>query len=206
MKDVIKRLRWCEHGIQLGHIQIPGAAFADDSWIAESSWHRLEQAYYTMTEGLAQYGLEANPRKSYCWSIPRWKIPEEYGDFGDLYPLQPRIPYRQEYKYLGLSYKMSVRREISWETAISKAKRLESVISKACHRSAALPITKLTEMAIQLFDTAVIYGLGTIRKRHDTNLKILDKIQARVIKNACGLHNQVKSSIVRRELGCIRIS
>lgn len=33
MKDVIKRMMYYEHGIQIGRIRIPGAAFADDSWI-----------------------------------------------------------------------------------------------------------------------------------------------------------------------------
>ena len=31
-------------------------------------------------------------------------------------------------------------------------------------------------MAMQIFDPAIIYGLGTIRKRHATKLKELDKI------------------------------
>ena len=79
---------------------------------------------------------------------------------------------------------MQLRREISWETAIKKAHRLEQTLRKACQKTAALPIVKIVQMASQLFDTAVVYGLGTIRKRHDTNLKALDKIQARVIKQA----------------------
>ena len=93
MKDVIKRLMYYGHGIQLGHLKIPGAAFADDSWLVANSWDAVQAAYYTMEEGLAHFGLEANPKKSYCWCIPRWKEVAEFGNFGDLYPLKPRIPY-----------------------------------------------------------------------------------------------------------------
>ena len=102
MKDIIKRLMYYGHGIKLGPYRVPGAAFADDSWLVANSWDKVEAAYYTMEEGLAHFGLEANPKKSYCWSIPRWKASEEFGDFGDLYPIKPRVPYRSEYKYLGV--------------------------------------------------------------------------------------------------------
>ena len=76
----------------------------------------------------------------------------------------------------------------------------------ACKKAAALPIVKLAQMVSQILEPAVLYGLGTIRKRHATNLKELDKIQARVLKAACGLPNQVKSETVRRELGWWEIS
>ena len=65
---------------------------------------------------------------------------------------------------------------------------------------------KLVQMAMQIFDPAVLYGLGTVRKRHATNLKELDSIQARILKKVCGLPNQIKSSVVRKELGCTKIS
>ena len=144
---------------------------------------------HVLAEHLDYFGLEANPQKSYCWCIPRWKTIEEFGDFGDLYPLQPRIPYKSQYKYLGLSYRMNLRREVTMETAIHKAKRIEKTLAAACRRAGALPIVKLAQMASQIFEPAVLYGLGTIRKRHATNLKELDKIQARVLKVACGLSN-----------------
>ena len=131
MKDIIMRLRYYNHGVQIGHLKIPGAAFADDSWLAANSWNEVQEAYYTMKEGLDYFGLEANPQKSYCWCIPRWKIIEEIGDFGDLYPLTPRIPYKSQYKYLGLNYKMHLRREVTLETAIAKAKRLEITLTRA---------------------------------------------------------------------------
>ena len=62
------------------------------------------------------------------------------------------------------------------------------------------------QMAMQIFDPAVLYGLGTVRKRHATNLKELDSIQARILKKVWGLPNQIKSSVVRKEIGCIKIS
>ena len=143
MKDIIRRLKYYGHGIQIGSFKVPGAAFADDSWLVADCWDKAQAAYYTMVEGLAYFGLEANPQKSYCWSIPRWKGIEEFGDFGDLYPLTPRIPYASQYKYLGLTYKMQVRREVTLDTAINKAKRLEGTIARACLKAGSLPIAKL---------------------------------------------------------------
>ena len=79
---------------------------------------------------------------------------------------------------------MNLRREVTLETVIIKAKRMETTLARACQRAANLPITKLVQMATQIFDPAVLYGLGTIRKRHATNLKALDKVQARILKKA----------------------
>ena len=76
---------------------------------------------------------------------------------------------------------------MSWDVALAKAKRIEGVITKAYKKVSTLPIIKLVQMAIQMFDSAVLYGLGTIRKRHATKLKELDKIQVRVIKQASGI-------------------
>ena len=67
MKDIMKRLRYYGHGVQIGQQRVPGAAFADDSWLAANSWTEVQEAYYTMKEGLNYFGLEANPQKSYCW-------------------------------------------------------------------------------------------------------------------------------------------
>ena len=101
-----------------------------------------------MEEGLAHFGLEANAKKSYCWSIPRWKMIEEFGNFGDIFPIQPRVPYRSEYKYLGIKYKPQLRREVSWQASIDKAKRLERVIVKACKKVTSMPIMRLVQMAL----------------------------------------------------------
>ena len=84
---------------------------------------------------------------------------------------------------------MTVRREISWENAIKKAHRLEKTLATACSKASAIPIIKLIQMVKQTFDSAILYGLGTVRKRHATNLKELDAIQARVLKQASGLNN-----------------
>ena len=62
MKDVIKRLMYYGHGVKIGPHRVPGAAFADDSWLAANSWDKVEATYYAMEEGLAQFGLEANPK------------------------------------------------------------------------------------------------------------------------------------------------
>ena len=71
---------------------------------------------------------------------------------------------------------MQVRREVTLDTAINKALRIEGTIARACLKAGSLPIAKLVQMALQIFDPAILYGLGTIRKRHDTKLKELDKI------------------------------
>ena len=39
MKDVVKRMMYYGHGIQIGHYKIPGAAFADDSCFTANSWN-----------------------------------------------------------------------------------------------------------------------------------------------------------------------
>ena len=130
MKDVMKRLMYYGHGVTIGPFRIPGAAFADDSWLVADNWERAEAAYYAMRDGLAHFGLEANPKKSYCWRIPVYPL-EEFGNFGDIFPIRPRIPYSKDYNYLGLNYKLALRKEILWENALSKARRLEATVIRA---------------------------------------------------------------------------
>ena len=44
-------------------------------------------------------------------------------------------------------------------------------------KAASLPIIKLVQMVTQILDSAILYGLGTVRKRHATYLKELDATQ-----------------------------
>ena len=53
MKDIIKRLVYYDHYIKIGSFKVPGAAFADDSWLVANCWDKVQAAYYAMVEGLA---------------------------------------------------------------------------------------------------------------------------------------------------------
>ena len=93
-----------------------------------------------------------------------------------------RIPYLQRHKYLGINTAKDLRREVCWETAIKKARRLEMAINKATRGTNIIPCFSKIQMGSALFDQAVLYGLGTVKKRHASNLKQLDAIQIRVAK------------------------
>ena len=42
-----------------------------------------------------------------------------------------RIPYVERYKYLGITSNIRVGREINWEVAVVKARRLANAMTKA---------------------------------------------------------------------------
>ena len=67
MREVMKRLQYEDHGIQVGIYKIPGAAFADDVWVCGYSWEETEAALRSMIESFAGFGLEINFEKSFCW-------------------------------------------------------------------------------------------------------------------------------------------
>ena len=81
-----------------------------------------------MMLGLNKFGLTVNQQKSFCWSVPHWQNEDEFDNYNDVYPMFHRIPYRSSYKYLGINTNNAVRRDVSWESAIAKAKRLEGVL------------------------------------------------------------------------------
>ena len=129
-----------------------------------------------MVEGFGAYGLEINAQKSHCWQVPKWKAIEEWMGYNDIFPMKIRIPYQEKFRYLGNSTNVGVRRDVNWEMAISKAKRLEAAITKALKGATVMPTIQKIQMISTIFDSAVLYGLGTVAKRHKTHLQELDFI------------------------------
>ena len=72
--------------------------------------------------------------------MPHWKGIEELGNWNDIFPMKTRIPYSAKYRYLGNDTDTKLEKDVSWESAIRKAKRLEIAMKKALKGAWSLPI------------------------------------------------------------------
>jgi hypothetical protein len=134
-------------GTRVRGIEVYGASYADDCWIAASNWRDVETQLELVKQHLAWYGLQINENKSHCWSIPKWKGPEELGNFGDLFPMTARIPYETKFKSLGVTLEPWEVVDPMWRLAITKAKTVETIIKNSVKKCYMLPHIEVVRMS-----------------------------------------------------------